>query len=505
MRDPFKDFKSADGWFENFRKRINTEHDRIYKSTAQCDYLYDRIYKKSPELNDIINRADRRFGLGDTLKTLFSLLYSPELHKNSAVSAKAETVQRPVTEALFKSDAFPKLKAVCENSGLAAFSAVSSIAEGIEQLTQSPELSKTAETAEIISVLKSQTKRLTAKADSEKNPDKRLFLIKIIFKKQKQIKDLKGKLKEQGIMTAEEISENINRAAEKALDAANKTLSVLRAFGDAEAGGRANEANRELLDRVRRNETLKQIAYILGRYREMLADKRKNSFSYGLGEKYDIAAGRSINNCLSSELSLLGMPQTETLFIRKYYAGHLKQYRRRGRAVKCDGDMIVMIDESGSTSGIAPWIKAFAFALMDIALHNGKKYALIHFANRENVKTEVFEKGKFQMSDILAAAEHFFGGGTDFEAPLNEALSLLQNGFEKADAVIITDGQCRVSDEFSEKFREQKLKSRVTVTGILLDRNSDCGESLIPFCDKIYRTSKLSEEEIALEVLGGKS
>ena len=74
-----------------------------------------------------------------------------------------------------------------------------------------------------------------------------------------------------------------------------------------------------------------------------------------------------------------------------------------------------------------------------------------------------------------------------------------------ADAVIITDGQCRVSYEFSEKFREQKLKSRVTVTGILLDKTSDCGESLIPFCDKIYRTSKLSEEEIALEVLGGKS
>lgn len=353
MRDPFKDSKSADGWFNNFRRRVNTEHDRIYKSTAQCDYLYDRLYQKSPELNDMINRADRRFGLGDTLKTLFSLLYSPGIHKNSGVSAKAEAVQRPVTEALFKSDAFPKLKAVCENSGLAAFSAVSSIAEGIEQLTQSPELRKSAGTAEIISMLKSQTQRLTAKADSEKNPDKRLFLINRIFKKQKQIKDLEGKLKEQSIMLAEVISENINRAAEKALDAANKTLSVLRAFGDAEAGGRANEANTELLDRVRKNETLKQIAYILGRYREMLADKRKNSFSYGLGEKYDITAGRSINNCLSSELSLLGMPQTEALFIRKYYAGHLKQYRRRGRAVKGDGDMIVMIDESGSTSGIS--------------------------------------------------------------------------------------------------------------------------------------------------------
>ena len=166
MRDPFKDFKSADGWFKNFRTNTDPENNRIYKSTAQCDYLYNRLYPESPELNDIINRADRRFGLGDTLKTLFSLLYSPGIHKNSGVSAKAEAVQRPVTEALFKSDAFPKLKAVCENSELAAFSAVCDLAEVIEQLTQSPELRKTAETVEIISTLKSQTERLTAKADS---------------------------------------------------------------------------------------------------------------------------------------------------------------------------------------------------------------------------------------------------------------------------------------------------------------------------------------------------
>lgn len=41
-----------------------------------------------------------------------------------------------------------------------------------------------------------------------------------------------------------------------------------------------------LLDRVRENDTLKKISVMLGKYREIIADKRKNSFSYGLGEKY---------------------------------------------------------------------------------------------------------------------------------------------------------------------------------------------------------------------------
>ena len=166
--------------------------------------------------------------------------------------------------------------------------------------------------------------------------------------------------------------------------------------------------------------------------------------------------------------------------------------------------MIVLIDESNSTRGIVPWIKAFALALMDIALHSGKKFALIHFANSDNVKVDLFENGKYITDDILSAASHFFGGGTDFEAPLNKAMELIGEGFENADAAIITDGQCNVADEFSEKFREEKLKNRVTVTGILLDKLSSCGDSLVPFCDKIYRTSKLSEDEIALDMIGRK-
>ena len=273
---------------------------------------------------------------------------------------------------------------------------------------------------------------------------------------------------------------------------------------DGDAAGGNTEADEALLDKVRRNETLKKISVILGRYREILADKRKNGFSYDLGEKYDIVSGCDINNCLSSELALLALPETEILFFKRYYEKGLRQYRRREPSVKGDGDMIVLIDESGSTSGIAPWIKAFALALMDTALHAGKKYALIHFADRNNVKADIFEKGKYTVDDILSAAEHFFGGGTDFEAPLNKALELTENGFEKTDAVIITDGECRISDEFSEKFREAKLKKRITVTGILLDKAAGCGHSLVPFCDKIYRASKLSEEEIALEVFGEK-
>lgn len=43
----------------------------------------------------------------------------------------------------------------------------------------------------------------------------------------------------------------------------------------------------------------------------------------------------------------------------------------------------------------------------------------------------------------MAAAETFLGGGTNFQMPLDEALRLMEeNGFENADVVFITDGEC---------------------------------------------------------------
>lgn len=69
--------------------------------------------------------------------------------------------------------------------------------------------------------------------------------------------------------------------------------------------------------------------------------------------------------------------------------------------------------------------------------------------------------------------------------------------------MIITDGECEVSDDFAKRFTEEKLKNRLTVTGILLSAD-DCGKSLLPFCDKIYRLGDMSADEIALEVICGK-
>ena len=497
MRNPFNDGNAADAWFNNlWTENIDLRQKCMYGNTG-TDMLFKSLCPRSPELEDIICRADKKFGLGDTLKSLFALLYLKEPKENNG----GGFLEKPLTDGVITNKEFPKLKALCEDKKLPAFSAVCSFAENIEGITENAEVQNAAELTEIISVLRKQTESLAKRIKAEQSPKKRLFLINRLFKKQKQITDLNGKLNEQSIKISAESADIISVATDNALNAAEQTSAVLRAFGNDNAAGGACDTDKALLDRVSRNETLKRISEILGRYREIIADKRKNGFSYGLGEKYDITYGNDISNCLSSELALLGAPETEILFLKRYYEKHLQQYRKREPSVKGEGDIIVLADESGSTRAISHWVKAFALALMDIALHGNRKFALVHFADSNSIKTDIFEKGKYTTDDVLSAAEHFFGGGTDFETPLSEALKLINNGFERADVVIITDGECEVSDEFAERFTEEKLRNRLTVLGILL--NGDCSESLVPFCDKIYRVGDMTAEEIAIEVIRG--
>ena len=200
---------------------------------------------------------------------------------------------------------------------------------------------------------------------------------------------------------------------------------------------------------------------------------------------------------------MLASPKTLPLFLRKYQRRQIKQYQRREPIYKGAGDIICCLDESGSTTGQpAAWGKAVALTLLEIAESEGRKFALIHFSDPGNVKTDIFIPKQYTVEDKLRAAETFLDGGTDFLSPLKEALRLMQEEhFENADIVFITDGECELSENYITELRAAQIEHRFTVTGILLDEdNAGMDFSLKPFCQNIYCTSELTGEEIMLQL-----
>ena len=196
-------------------------------------------------------------------------------------------------------------------------------------------------------------------------------------------------------------------------------------------------------------------------------------------------------------------PETLPLFLRKLQRKALKQYQRREPICKGSGDIICMLDESSSAESQAPWCKAVALALLDIAMRDQRRFAVVHFAGVGDVQTDLFLPGQYDREDVLRCAETFLNGNTDYETPLREALRLMeQEGFENADMVFVTDGECVLPDSFLEKLKAEQSARGFQITGILLDQEDAGFEfSLREFCTNVYRTSQLSRDQIAEQLV----
>lgn len=507
----FTDLPTADLWLTNtLLQRRGSVSGRVMNTTRLTDLIYTAL-----SFEDVYyqtNVPEFPIHSEELAADLFAALFSPVIKKVDprSIHLRERNFNKPVLETVLRDDRFDTLKGLCEDKELTSHEAAVAFTKTLHELLQNKPYRPQTDYLAVIGNLQAQIHTAIeqirkGRANPNTAPQTLLKLYNRVRNKTRQIQDLERKLQEEAVRYVYAIGSDINSAIEAALQQAAETHSILSAWGE-DAGNASNlTANKDLVEHVRNSRELMEIARSLGKYRELVVDKRKNGYSYGLGEKYDLTTGNDITNCLSSELALLGNPETEILFMRKYEQKRLLQYRKRTQIIKGKGDTIVLVDESGSTRGVSAWAKAFTLALLDISAKDKRRFAVVHFASKDSIKTDLFEPGHYTSADVLKTAEHFWGGGTNFEAPFTEALKLMEQGYENADITIITDGECAMSEDFCQTLREKLQGYGASVTGILLDKDTPCGESLEPFCDRIYHSKDITEDEIAVRILEQKA
>lgn len=416
MRDRYrseKDLPSAKQWFADWWMNRNRPYsDRLIDSTRLTDLIYRTAAKEEPVMN--LPYPDSLIKLQSLARDLFSMLYSSVVRKKNPNEVKLQErlIHQPILDRVLHDDRFEQLKGLCEDKDLPAYDAVSGFCRSLIENTpaNSANSSRLRFYLDRIGKLEEQAAQTaqmlrTIQADQKPAPAKRmLFLYNRLDRKLSQIENLTKKLEQAAACYADSLQEAVGEALNIAVDQAEQTYSILRAWGS-ESGHMQNiPANKELLNYVKNSEELRRIARLLGKYREVIADKRKNGYAYGRGEKYDIALGNNITGCLPSEMALLGTPETEILFMRRYEQKRLMQYRKREAVVKGRGDTIVLIDESGSIRCVAGWAKSLALALLDITARDKRRFALVHFASADNIKTDLFELGQYTPEDVMKAA-----------------------------------------------------------------------------------------------------
>lgn len=490
--------------------------DRVMHSGKLEDSIYTELREDDAEMDMTENAAAQKLRSFPALsRDVFQSLYSLAPRKNDAdrLTAAAQKFNAPILDHIVQQDDYPTLKNICEGRSLPAYeAAVEFTARTSEELDgllselggdkgalntlEKLEAVRDAAAEELAKLLDAQT-RIGEAAE----PDEQALInaANRLDSKQRQVEAVSQMLDMTMLRQTEAVDLAVSAAMQAATERAQEVQSIIGAWSDEPMNMRRTPENLALLTKVRQSPVLRDISKYLGRFRELLARTKKNSYAYGRGETYSLELGNNLSRALTSELAMLATPETIPLFLWKYQQKQIKQYRRREPIYKGMGDIICCLDESGSTEGeAAAWGKAVAMTLLEIAAESRRSFALIHFAGSSSCQVDIFRPGEYSLEDKLAAAETFLGGGTNFERPICEAIRLMEEeGFENADVVFITDGECELSDACRQELQAAQATHHFTVTGILLDKeqkNLAC--SLKPFCQKIYRTSEAYGDDI---------
>ena len=501
--------------------RPSAGQHRVLRSTRLEDMVYRDLRRDDAELDMLEASCKEKLSTFPSLsRDIYQSFYSLNVKKNGedVLSETAKRFNAPILEEMMRGDDYPAIKASCEGRQLPAYEAagefVSKVAGNLASLMeQAAGGEKALNTLERLEQKRDDSmERLGRLLEQLEQSGPDAELEKRVLKAANQAQSQVNQAEAVGRMVQDSARKNkdgiaalIAQAGKAAARKAESVATAIMAWGDGpdDCGPEKMERDRALVDRVCQSKTLLEVARHLGRLKELINGKRKCGYTYGRGEKYTVELGGDINRALGSEFAMLATPETVPLFLRKLQKKGLKQYRRREPVCKGSGDIICMLDESGSAEEAAPWCKAVALALLDIAIQGKQRFAIIHFSSTDKFQTDLFLPGQFSREDVLRAAETFLGGNTNYATPLKEALRLMEHeGFENADLVFVTDGVCSLPEGFLAGLKEQQAQRNFQITGVLLDQGATgFSFSLEPFCAEILRTSELTRESIAEHLL----
>ena len=504
-------------WGSLTPRQHSEKTDRVLKSTKLEDQIYTDLRSDDDALTELEQTSQKKLASFPALsRDVFQSFYSlmPRRNDPDTLSVAAQKFHTKILDHMVQDEDYGTLKTICEGRDLPAYEAasefVSRISDQLDDLLadiggKDNALNTLQKLTDAQQQAQQELAEMLQRLQAAKEPNSTLEQEIVqtanrLESKSQQVEAVAKLIDTSSAQHKAEIAAAIATATKAASKKAEEVQNIIGAWSDDPANLERNPVNTTLLEKVRSSETLQMVAKYLGRFQEIIAQGRRNGYSYGRGEKYSLKLGNDLSRALSSEFAMLASPQTAPLFLKKYQQKQLKQYRRREPVHKGHGDIICCLDESGSTRGDPTvWGKAVALALLDIAAGNGRKFALIHFAAYDSCRVDLFLPGQYTVEDKMNAAEFFLGGGTNFERPMQEVTRLMErDGFENSDIVFITDGECTLSEEYQAELKRQQAVHNFKITGILLDTqntiNSFC---LDAFCQQVYRTSTLLAENIA--------
>lgn len=235
-----------------------------------------------------------------------------------------------------------------------------------------------------------------------------------------------------------------------------------------------------LATQMQKNAAIRDLVHKMGR--NYISEEKKKQTRIPQASKSEVhGTHRSddLMRILPSELLNLEDETLETLFYARLLEKNLLSYELSGVIFtqgeeseinkKRTGPVVACLDTSGSMQG-EPLLKAKALllAIFNILKQEDRSLHVLLFGSSGEIR-EFSADAQNDSVGLLKFLKKGFDGGTDFETPLKRALKIVatHEDYKKADILMISDGDCSLTAEFTNKLKAQKIVLNCSIYSVL--------------------------------------
>lgn len=445
---------------------IAPSRELIYAVDKWTGYLWKNLLKESAVVREHVERGAQKLPTFSSFaREVFARLYAGP--KRLARTRPEDAWARTLHDALDELPAFKRLTAHCaRNKDFASAATASLLEQIVDKLPEPPAPlsdpeSRRQEVRGLLDFLKATEpadvagrERLEQALEQAKRAGKEAVDAMAAFATRVHPDALRAALRQPVDDAAVELEE---------LGTASAGLSGL--------GGscHVSDATQAALARtIKGSDTMKRLGVLAGRMRRLALGKRRLRTRAAASELSDVTTGSDLVRVLPHELLKLTDPLLALDFLRAFVERSLVQYDLIGKEREGRGPVVVLIDDSDSMDGPpATFARAAALALADIALLDRRPCRLVRFSHRINATLDL-RPGHDPTSELLAFLDGSVSGGTSFELPLRAARGAIDSErvYERADVVLITDGEAELSDGFIAEWRRHGARTGLSTYAV---------------------------------------
>lgn len=296
------------------------------------------------------------------------------------------------------------------------------------------------------------------------------------------------------------IGQVVAKAVSKAGEDAGAISAAGKAFGlgNAEIGkGLPVEEKFRLAKIIQQHgKRFTDLVNLIGRIQATAQRKQAEKMHHEGGEIVDLTQGDDIGLLIDDEIALLRNPIFGRLQQSRLMDAGLDQFEVETREPKAKGDIVILLDESGSMNGQNDAeAKAVTLAIAHIAIKQ-KRNLIVHFFQydvthtvRLNGADSTANGIELAMRGLGEIASRGTGGGTNFDRPLQRAIETAKD-LREPDIIAITDGHASVTDETLSKIEQCKKLNGLNIFAMLIGRTGSAPE-VEKFADRVWCADSL--------------